>query len=178
MELWDVYDINKNKTGKTVERGGNNLAEGEYHLTVHIAIFSTDGRMLIQQRADCKDNWPGMWDITVGGAVTSGEDSATAAERELFEEIGLSHSFQGVRPQLTLNHRNAFCDCYMMVKDVDIDTLTLQECEVQAARWATLDEIFEMMNDGRFLCYHESFIRLLFDMRLGHSVHRVNYITR
>ena len=178
MELWDVYDINRNKTGKTVVRGGNSLDEGEYHMTVHIAIFSTDGKMLIQQRADCKDNWPSMWDITVGGAVTAGEDSATGAERELFEEIGLARSFQGVRPQLTVNHRVGFCDCYVMIEDVDLDTLTLQESEVQAVRWATLEEIYEMMNDGRFLCYHESFIRLLFDMRTGHTVHRKNYITK
>jgi len=178
MELWDVYDIHKIRTGKTVARGGNTLAEGEYHLTAHIALFSTEGKMLVQQRAACKDNWPSMWDITVGGAVVAGEDSATGAERELFEEIGIRHSFLGVRPHLTLHHKNVFCDCYIIVEDVDPTTLTLQECEVAAVKWASIEEIFEMMNNGSFIAYHESFIRLLFDMRGGHTVHRVNYNTK
>ena len=49
MELWDVYDINRNKTGKTAVRG-EGLPEGGYHLVVHVCIIGSDGRMLIQQR--------------------------------------------------------------------------------------------------------------------------------
>ena len=71
-----------------------------------------------------------------------------------------------------------FCDCYIIVEDVDPTTLTLQECEVAAVKWASIEEIFEMMNNGSFIAYHESFIRLLFDMRGGHTVHRVNYNTK
>ncbi len=172
MELWDVYDVNRNKTGKTVKRGGDTLGEGEYHLTVHIAIFSSDGKMLIQQRSKDKESWASMWDISVGGAVTAGEDSALGAERETEEEIGLHHDFRGLRPHLTVNHMNGFCDCYIIERDVDISTLRLQESEVQAVKYATLDEIFDMMNEGSFIPYHESFIQLLFDMRKRHSAHR------
>jgi hypothetical protein len=45
MELWDVYDINRNKTGKTAVRG-EGLPEGGYHLVVHVCIIGSDGRML------------------------------------------------------------------------------------------------------------------------------------
>ena len=38
MELWDVYDINRNKTGKTAVRG-EGLPEGGYHLVVHVCII-------------------------------------------------------------------------------------------------------------------------------------------
>ena len=32
MELWDVYDINRNKTGKVIDRHSNDrLSTGEYH---------------------------------------------------------------------------------------------------------------------------------------------------
>ena len=31
MELWDIYDDNRLKTGRTVERG-NPMAPGEYHI--------------------------------------------------------------------------------------------------------------------------------------------------
>lgn len=172
MEKWDVYDIDKMKTGKTITRGIDTLRNGEYHMTVHIVIFSTDGRMLIQERVDNKDTWPSMWDVTAGGAVTAGEDSRTAAERELYEELGIRHDFSGVRPHFTIHHRVGFGDCYILVKDVDLAELTLQPTEVKAARYATEDEIISLMDSGEFIPYHESFIRLLFDLRSGYGAHR------
>lgn len=165
MELWDVYNEKREKTGKLVERGRNTLGDGEYHLVVLITIFSKDGRMLIQQRVDDKETWPSMWDISVGGAVTAGEDSRTGAERELFEELGIRHSLEGVRPAFTLNKRKVFCDCYTIVKDVDLDDLVLQPTEVQAAKYATIDEILEMIDAGTFIPYHESLLRLVYDLR-------------
>ena len=33
MELWDIYDKNKVRTGRTMERNHFNLADDEYHLT-------------------------------------------------------------------------------------------------------------------------------------------------
>ena len=51
MEIWDVYDRNRNLTGKKVLRGEpNNLKKGEYGLVVHVAIFNQAGEMLIQKR--------------------------------------------------------------------------------------------------------------------------------
>ncbi len=172
MELWDVYDIDRNKTGKRIVRGKDTLGKGEYHMTVHIVIFSTDGKMLIQQRVDNKDTWPSMWDVTAGGAVTAGEDSRTGAERELMEELGIYHDFTDVRPHFTIHHKLGFGDCYILIKDIDLSTLTLQPTEVKAARYATLDEILRMMNEGTFIPYHESFVRLLFDLRAGYGAHR------
>ena len=34
MERWDIYDKNKVRTGRTMERNHFNLADDEYHLTV------------------------------------------------------------------------------------------------------------------------------------------------
>ena len=54
MELWDIYDKDRNKTGRTMKRG-EPMKDGDYHLVVHICIFSSDGKMLIQQRQPFKD---------------------------------------------------------------------------------------------------------------------------
>lgn len=172
MEKWDVYDIDRIKTGKSITRGVDTLAAGEYHMTVHIVIFSTDGRMLIQQRVDDKDTWPSMWDVTAGGAVTAGEDSRTGAERELYEELGIHHDFSGVRPHFTIHHRVGFGDCYILIEDIDLSTIRLQPTEVKSVRYATIDEIIELMDRGEFIPYHESFIHLLFDLRQGYGAHR------
>lgn len=56
MELWDVYTVDREKTGRTWQRG-NRLENGDYHLVIHVCIFNKDGQMLIQQRQPFKDGW-------------------------------------------------------------------------------------------------------------------------
>ena len=53
-ELWDVYDINKNKTGKIAERGVTKLQNGEYHIAVQAVIINSKGDILISKRAAYK----------------------------------------------------------------------------------------------------------------------------
>ena len=86
-EKWDIIDEKGNPTGKVTLRGRAILRSGEYHLVVHIWIVSDDGKILLQKRSESKKLMPGEWAAT-GGAAVSGEDSFTAASRELSEEIG------------------------------------------------------------------------------------------
>lgn len=171
MELWDIYNRDKTKTGKTMVRG-EKFEKGAYHLVVHVCIFNSNGEMLIQQRQPFKSGWSNMWDITVGGSAVSGETSQTAAERELFEEIGLKINLQNLQPHLTINFDVGFDDIYLIEKDVNINDLVLQYEEVQRVKWASLDEIFEKIDDGTFIPYHKSLIRLLFDMRKQYGCHQ------
>ena len=59
------------------------------HRAVAVAVFASDGRLLVHRRSDDKDVWPGQWDIAAGGVVAAGEDYETAARRELAEELGV-----------------------------------------------------------------------------------------
>ena len=164
IELWDVYDIHRNKKNKTMIRGSE-FAAGDYHMVVHVCIFNEKGEMLIQQRQPFKEGWPNMWDVTVGGSSLAGETSQEAAEREVREEIGLSIDLKGIRPKLTINFEPGFDDWYTIKQEVSLEQLTLQEEEVQDVKWATKDEILKMIENGEFIPYHESMIRLLFDIR-------------
>lgn len=60
MELWDVYDINRQPLGHTHQRGIP-LPKGEYHQVVHVCLFNHAGEMLIQQRQPFKEGWPNLW---------------------------------------------------------------------------------------------------------------------
>ena len=171
MELWDVYDVNRNKTGKTMVRG-ENFEEGAYHMVVHICIFNSKGEMLIQQRQPFKEGWPNLWDITVGGSAVQGDSSQTAAERELQEELGISLNLQGIRPNMTINFDRGFDDIYVIEKDIDLSELKLQYEEVQNAKWATKEEILEMIKAGQFIPYYDSLIQLFFDSRKKYGCHR------
>ncbi len=170
MELWDLYDIDRRKTGEIHPRG-QHIPAGRYHMVVHVVIFNPAGQMLIQQRQPFKEGWPNMWDVTVGGSAITGDDSRTAAQREVLEEIGLALDLSGELPKITLPFRNGFDDIYTLVMDVDLSALTLQESEVQAVKWADRAEVLAMLEDGRFIPYHRAFIELLFAMRDSHGAH-------
>ncbi len=164
MELWDLYDFNRQLTGKTMRRG-DPVPEGLYRLVVHICIFNSKGEMLIQKRQPFKSGWSGMWDVSVGGSAVAGDTSARAAERELFEELGLKHSFEGVRPTFTYNFDKGFDDVYVFTEDVDTSTLTLQYEEVEKVKWADAKEIKRMIDADEFIPYDKSYIDFLFYRR-------------
>lgn len=170
MELWDVYNSDRTKTGKTMVKG-EQFENGAYHLVVHACIFNSKGEMLIQQRQPFKAGWPNMWDITVGGSALSGETSQDAIERELFEELGLKISFKNVQPSLTVNFDAGFDDVYLIEKDVDLNSLVLQYEEVKQVKWATLEEIISAIDDSTFIPYYKSLIRLYFEMRHQYGCH-------
>lgn len=106
-----------------------------------------------------------MWDITVGGSAIQGDNSQSAAERELFEEIGLKIDLTNIRPHITVNFTKGFDDYYLIEQDIDINELSLQYEEVQKVKWASKEEIFSMIDDGQFIPYYKSLIQLLFDNR-------------
>ena len=152
MELFDLYTKDRVKNGRTMVRG-EPVPENCYRIVVHICIFDSEGRMLIQQRQPFKHGWSNMWDITVGGSAIAGDDSQSAAERETREELGLEIDLSEVRPSLTLHWEHGFDDYYLLTQEVDLSTLHLQYEEVQAVRWATRDEIMQMIDDGQFIPY-------------------------
>ena len=163
MEIWDIYNQNRTKTTKTHIRG-EKLAPGDFHLVVFIAIFNTAGQMLIQQRQPFKEGWSGYWDITAAGSAISGDTSQQAASRELYEEVGIKVDFTGTNPHFTINAETAFCDFYLHTQDVDIEKLELGHDEVQQVKWATKQEIFDMMEDGIFVPVQRGSIELCFGL--------------
>ncbi len=167
MELWDIYDENRRPTGRTAVRDVTPLGAGEYHLVVHIAVFSAEGKMLIQRRALHKSAG-GLWDITAGGSAIAGESSADAAKRELFEELGLSLPLP--RPAFTVNFSSGFDDVFLVRAEPQLSSLVLQEEEVCDAKWATEEEILAMLDEGLFVTYRRHFLQLLFETNCGYGV--------
>lgn len=164
MELVDLYDENRIPLGKTAERGAPR-EPGEYRMVVHVCVFDRQGRLLIQQRTPQKFIFPNLWDVSVGGGVDAGETSRQGAEREFREELGYPLDLGGLRTSITVNFDGGFDDFYLLTKDLDLDSLVLQKEEVQAVRWAALEEILDMMDQGTFIPYPRGFLQFLFDMR-------------
>lgn len=161
MEKWDVYDKNRIKTGNFVFRG-NELTNNELHLVVHSVIFYKD-KMLIQQRQKNKEGWPNLWDVTCGGSALYNETSEQAIIRETKEELGLEIVVS--RPRLTINFQQGFDDYYIIEQKVNLEDLLFQETEVQNAKWASCEQICQMIDQEKFIPYYKSFIELLFSIK-------------
>lgn len=168
MEWVDLYDENRLPLGKIedrqVQRERN--TPGEYRVVVHVCIFNFRGEMLLQQRSMEKAAFPGLWDVSAAGGVNAGETSRQGAEREVWEELGYALDLTGVRPSVTVNYEGGFDDFYLVVRDdLQPETLTLQEEEVAAVRWASEEETLSLLEQGKFLPYPATFLRFLYEMR-------------
>ena len=161
MEKWDILNADGVPTGKTTLRGRCNLKPGEYHLVVHIWVVSSRGEILIQRRSDSKKLMPGEWAAT-GGAAISGEDSFTAAKRELFEELGIESSKETLKKILRIKRRNSLLDIWMIESDIPVSGLKLQESEVAEAKWITLDELKTMIKENKFHNYGKEYFERVF----------------
>lgn len=144
-EYWDLYDGAGKKTGEKHLRG-TAVPEGRFHKVVHIWIQNSKDELLMQKRSDTVDNCPGEW-ATTGGSVQTGEEPLVTAVRELSEELGLTVSAEELRYCLMVRRKDAFCYVYVLKKDVPAESLTLQECEVAAAEWMTLEQVDRMVEE-------------------------------
>ncbi len=152
MEVWEVLDENRNKTGKTVIRG-NKMQADEYHLVVHVWIKNSKGDYLISKRTPNK-TFPNMWETT-GGSAVLGDTSIEAALREVKEEIGIDLNERDGRLIHTSKYQHKdfpqFADVYLFKSEVNIKNVIYQEDEVCDAKWASEKEIREMIKSKEFV---------------------------
>ncbi len=163
MEKFDLYDKSFNKLNKTMVKGEKE-PKNCYRFVVHLCIFNSDNEMLIAQRNEQKKSYPNYWAFTSAGSVISGETSEDGIKRETLEEIGLDISNYELRPFVTVHYENGFHDIYILHQDVDINELIIQESEVKDVKWASKNEIKEMIDKSEFMPFQDGLIDLLFAM--------------
>lgn len=156
-ELWDVYDADRKKTGR-LHRRGNPLREGEYHLVVHIWMQNREGEFLLTKRSPDK-GFPNMWEST-GGSALAGDDSLTAALREVKEETGLSLDPCKGTLLFTQCLDDYFRDIWLFHQDFDLNDVILQPGETTDKMYASPDSILQMQKNGEFVPY--SYLEELF----------------
>lgn len=139
-ELIDILTPDGKPTGKTALKSEAHK-NGWFHATVHVWLFTSDEKILLQKRALTKKVFPGMWDISVAGHVGTGEEILTSAKREVLEEIGLQLTEKDLIKIGTrihqVTHANGIQDnehhhVFIAELKVPLSTLTIQKEEVDA----------------------------------------------
>ena len=175
MEYFDICDTNGQPTGAIISREEAH-DKGILHRTAHVWIvrnFEGRTQVLLQKRSLNKDSYPGLYDTSSAGHIPAGSEPLPSALRELEEELGISATPE----QLTyighffIQYEEVFHDkpfrdyeysyVYLYTDPVDIDTLVLQESEVESVRWFDIDEVnIEKGGETRF-CVPAAGLQLL-----------------
>ena len=146
MELNDIYDENRNLTGR-VHRRGTPWQPGEYGVVVCVWVYDGRGHLLLTRRAKGK-SFAGTWENS-GGAVKAGETSRQAISRELFEETGILAQPEEFELLDTDMDRNMFYDHYCIKRSVPLKDIVLLPGETDDVMWASYGKIHWMIRTGK-----------------------------
>ena len=142
MEYNDVYDRNRNLTGR-VHRRGTPWRKGEYGLVVCVWVYDGKGRILMTRRAPQK-SFPGTWENS-GGAAKAGETSLQAVVRELYEETGIRAKPEEFELIGSGRDSSNHYDYYCLKNDTPIESIVLLPGETDDVKWVTFPEVHEMI---------------------------------
>lgn len=142
MEWNDIYDENRNLTGR-IHRRGSKWARGEYGLVVCVWVHDGKGKLLMTRRAPQK-SFAHTWE-NPGGAAQAGETSLQAIRRELFEETGIRAEESEFELLSTSRDVHFFYDHYCLKAEVPLEKIVLQPGETDAVKWVSFAQVHEMI---------------------------------
>jgi 8-oxo-dGTP pyrophosphatase MutT (NUDIX family) len=119
------------------------------HRCTYVIVRNPRGEVYVHRRTDTKDVYPGMYDVTAGGVLASGESYDDGAARELEEELGIG----AVAPTFRFKHRYSGPggDVWGAVYDVVWDgPIRWQPEEVAWGAFVPVEEVEAMIARERF----------------------------
>lgn len=149
MEIIDLYNKNKGKLGKTFVRKQDKLLEDEYYLLEQAWILNSENKILLTRRSLNK-SYGGMWEATAGH-VKAGETGLEGIQREVHEELGLNIEKNEFKFIKSLIRKQAILDVWVVRKDINLKDLKLKNDEVMGAKFVSISEFKEMLNNNEIV---------------------------
>ena len=146
MEWNDIYDENRNLTGR-VHMRGTPWQPGEYGLVVCVWVYDGRGHLLLTRRAKGK-SFAGTWENS-GGAAQAGETSRQAIARELFEETGIRAEQDEFELLGSERDKFTFYDFYCLKRQVPLQEIVLLPGETDDVMWASFGKVHWMIRSGK-----------------------------
>jgi isopentenyl-diphosphate delta-isomerase len=174
MEYVDVLDSSGRPMGRTKPKSAVHR-DGDWHGAAHLWILNTKGQILIQRRSPTKENWPNLWDVSVAGHLSSGEEPVEAAIREAKEVLGITLDPSECRylftiaKQITLNKGNyvdnEYHHVFLVEEDLEVGDLKFSDGEVSEVKFVTLRELQNNLTaDPSGFVPHQEEYRKLFEV--------------
>lgn len=163
-ELIDVLDENGIKTGEVLTR--NEIHKrGLWHRAIVVAIVNEKNQILMQQRSYKKDKNAGMWDISVAGHISTGQDALAAASREINEEVSVNLGFNvdikdfrymfSYRKEQVIKEdyiERQFYDFFVLRKNtLKVENIRIQESEVGQVKFVDISELNQMIENNELV---------------------------
>ncbi len=158
MEYLDILDENGNATGEVKSREEVH-EKGLWHRSVHVWFVNEKNEVLLQLRSKTKEIHPGSWDISAAGHASQGDSSLEAAEREIFEEIGVVISgnqliFLGQIKKTSIHKNglyinNQFDDIYLVRTNLKITDFKFNDGEVEKVEYIPLETLKVWVKEGK-----------------------------
>ena len=142
MEYNDVYDRDRNLTGR-VHRRGTGWKPEEYGLVVCVWVYDGKGKLLLTRRAPGK-TVAGTWENS-GGAAKAGEDSRTAIARELYEETGIRAAKEEFELLDSCTEKKTHYDHFCLKREIPLEQIVLQPGETDGVKWVSFAQVHEMI---------------------------------
>ena len=163
-ELIDVLDENGIKTGQIMQRNEIHK-QGLWHRAIVVAIINEKNEILLQQRSMEKEKNPGLWDISAAGHISCGQDSLSAATREINEEVSVNLGFNvevkefrfmySFRKQQVFKEdfiENQFYDFFVLRQQgLNKESIKFQKEEVQDIKFVSISELNELRNTDQLV---------------------------
>ena len=147
MELFDVYDENRNPLGYTKVRGSE-LLPNEYNMGVEIWSINNN-KLLMTQRSPLKSH-AGKWEVP-GGCSQTTETSLDTLIREANEEINVDVTKDDVKLIDTIIYKKQFVDVYTSNITVDINKIKLQDEEVSDIKFFSKEEFKKLIDNNEIV---------------------------
>lgn len=151
-EFWDIYDINRKKTGRKAERDIYQFKDGEYHIVVTGIILNYKKEILISKRAEFK-KYGGLWECN-SGSILAGENSLEGVLRELREELGIEFSEEEAIFLKEVKRDKKvpdFKDLWLFQRSINISEITFPDGEATEAKWVTIEEFVQMCKNNEII---------------------------
>lgn len=147
-EYVDLYDANKNKLNEIVfrKKGKKSIVPNDRYIIVVVGIIKNNNKYLIQKSSKRKDNKYCL----PGGHVKKEETSIEAIKNELYEEMKLLLAKDEIKLIKTYQYENAFKDVYIIRKNIDVESLSIEKEEVEEIEFLSIKEIEDKIKNNQF----------------------------
>ena len=158
-ELLDIVD----DQDRVLSRAPRSRVLRDYHIhrAVMFFVFDDEEQVLVNQRSETKELYPGYWSIAFGGHVLAGESYDDAARREIREEVGLD-----APARLITSFQKRTADERENVKvyavTADREPVLFPD-EIAQGRFVSVAEINEMISRFDFLPETPTLLKILIE---------------